>query len=120
MSGYRAVRIARTIMRELATAIAQEVVQDPRISRLVTLCDATLSSDYSRLTVLVGGVMNRRSLQRSVAGLNSARGFLQRHLNQRLRLRRVPHLQFVPHITLKKNFDMVQRLDISHPRTSTT
>ena len=119
MSGYRSARIARTIMRELATAVAQEVVQDPRISRLVTLCDVTLSADHSRLTILVGGVMNRRALQRSVAGLNSARGFLQRYLNQRLRLRRVPHLQFVPHITLKKNFDMVQRLDISRSRTGT-
>ena len=118
MNSYRQERLAHSIMRELATAIAQDMVQDPRVSTLATIYHVHLSSDLSQATVRVGGMLNQRALHRSVAGLNSARGFLQHYINQRLRLRRVPRLKFVLHTTLKENFKIAQRLGWHHERIS--
>ena len=103
--------MARAILRELSTAIVQDVVQDPRVNTLITLYDAEVSSDLLHVKVRVGGALNRRAIQRSTAGLNSASGFLQHYLNKKLRFRRVPHLHFLPLTTIKKNFTTVQKLD---------
>ncbi len=90
--GSRPSRIADQLRAEIADLIAREV-QDPGIG-FVTITHAKVTPDLqvARLYyTTLGDDKARRDTQRA---LQRAAPFLRRHIGRRLRLRRVPELEF--------------------------
>lgn len=92
MSTRRTARVASVIREVVSTAILLEL-RDPRI-RNVTVLGAEVTPDlrYAKIRVSVRGTEKEEAL--SLHGLNSARGYLQSKVAERVKSRYTPELRF--------------------------
>ena len=90
-NSMRARRIGDQIRRELALVIARDVA-DPRVSG-VMVSDLEISKDLAHARVYIV-VPQGESPEECLAGLQSASGFLRRHIAKAVRMRQVPTLNF--------------------------
>jgi ribosome-binding factor A len=85
-------RVDEAIRQVIGDALAGDI-KDPRVG-FVTVTDVRTSADLSHARVYVsvlGGTVQR---DQTMAGLQSAHGYLQRRISGELRLRRTPTLVF--------------------------
>jgi ribosome-binding factor A len=89
----RSERTSKLIQREICALLEREV-NDPRLSKFVSVTEVTLSPDLTHAKVYVstlGSEMNKEDL---LAGFNKACGFLRRELAAHLGLKQMPELSF--------------------------
>jgi ribosome-binding factor A len=89
----RSERTSRLIQREISELLEREV-NDPRLSKLVSVTEVTLSPDLKHAKIFVstlGTEMNKEDL---LAGFNNASGFLRKELASHLKLQYTPQLSF--------------------------
>ena len=86
-------RINAEVMRELSVAIRD--LKDPRISPMVSVTGAEVTPDLQYCKVYISVLGGEESLQKTMAGLKAASGFLRRELAQTVNLRHTPELQFI-------------------------
>jgi len=91
--GRRQERLGDQIRTEVAQLITEEL-KDPRIG-FVTVTRVELSADLGHARVFVSVLGDEDAQRRSLAGLESAAGFLRREVTHRLHLRRAPEVVFV-------------------------
>ncbi len=98
MQGKRCDRVAALIKEELGTILTKEI-KDPRIG-FVTITDVHVSDDlkYARVFYSVLGDDEKR--EETAKGLEQARGFLQRDIAHKLKLRFTPRLSFTADVSL--------------------
>jgi len=90
----RSERTSKLIQREISELLEREV-NDPRLSKLISVTEVTLSPDlkYAKIFVsTLGDQMNNK--EEILAGFNNASGFLRRELASHLKLRYAPQLSF--------------------------
>jgi ribosome-binding factor A len=104
MSSRRAQKAAEAIREVVSMAILAEL-QDPRI-RDVTVTYVEVSADlrHAKVHVSVMGDQKRQDL--SLRGLQSAAGFLQTKIAQRIDLRYTPRLNFVLDQGVKRSIEI--------------
>lgn len=90
--GSRSRRVNERVRQLVAETLEREV-SDPRVS-FVTVTDVRATSDLKTATIFVT-VLDRKRREDAIAGLNSARGLLQRRIGARLGTRNTPLLEFV-------------------------
>ena len=90
--GSRPDRVADQIRSELALLISREV-HDPGIG-FVTLTRVQVTPDLQLARVYYTSMGDEKALKATAKALGRATPFLRRQVAQRLRLRRVPELQF--------------------------
>jgi ribosome-binding factor A len=92
MSGDRMRRVDEAMREVLSAAITSEI-KDPRVGFItVTAVDTSPDLRQARVFVSVLGTTSER--KRSLQGLQSAHGFLQRRVADELRLKHTPTLDF--------------------------
>ena len=106
MSAQRMRRVDEAVREVLSDAITQQL-KDPRIG-FVTVTGVQTSPDlrHARVFVSVFGDATRREL--TLNGLESAVGFLQRHVARELRLKHTPTLTIIYDETAEK----AQRMNV--------
>jgi len=92
MSNPRPSRVGDQLQAELADLLAREV-HDPGIGFL-TITQVQVTPDLQHARVYYTTMGDERARRDSQRALERAAPFLRRHLGKRLRLRRVPELQF--------------------------
>jgi ribosome-binding factor A len=92
MPGARMRRVNETIKEILGDAIATEL-KDPRIG-FVTVTGVDTSADLRSARVYVSVLGDHAERDRSLAGLRSSHGVLQRKIADAMRLKRTPTLTF--------------------------
>jgi ribosome-binding factor A len=92
MQGSRPERIGEEIRREISELLMRDV-HDPGIG-LVTLTRVKVSPDLQLARVYYTRMGDERARGETARALERATPFLRRQVGQRLRLRRVPELQF--------------------------
>ena len=92
MSTARMRRVDEAMRQVLGDALAQEL-KDPRIG-FVTVTDVKTSPDLRHARVYVSVLGPETEQEATLAGLQSAHGFLQGRVAAELRLKRTPELQF--------------------------
>jgi len=92
MEGKRSEKVADLIQREISQMVVQSL-KDPRIG-FVTITKVTVSDDcrVAKVYFSVAGSLSER--ERSMKGLESARGFVRKKLGHRIRLRYTPEIIF--------------------------
>ncbi len=93
MAGFKAVRMAEDIKRELTDIMRS--LKDPRITGLISILRLELSGDMSHCKVYVSSLEGMESAKSAVKGLTSASGYIKRELNARLKMRKIPDFQFI-------------------------
>ena len=93
MAGFKAVRMAEDIKRELTDIMRS--LKDPRITGLISILRLELSGDMSHCKVYISSLEGMESAKSAVKGLTSASGYIKRELNARLKMRKIPDFQFI-------------------------
>ena len=92
MSGHRPDRVAALLQSALSELLLRGV-KDPRVG-MVTITGVDLSPDLTHATVYIATHGGAESTTRTLAGLASARPYLQSQAGRRLGLRFTPELRF--------------------------
>jgi ribosome-binding factor A len=93
MTGERMRRVDEAMREVLSDAITSEI-KDPRVG-FVTVTAVETSPDLRHARVFVSVLGAEPVRQRSMDGLQSAHGYLQRRVASELRLKNTPTLQFL-------------------------
>lgn len=80
--------------REELSEILQREVKDPRVG-FVTITKVSVTPDLRHAKVYVSIMGTEEEVEKSLVGLESARGYLRSHLGKHLRLKFLPELEFV-------------------------
>ena len=110
MTGDRMRRVDEAIREVLSDALGGSDLKDPRIG-FVTVTDVKTSADLRHARVYVTVLGDAQQRERSLAGLQSAHGVLQRRVNAELRMKRTPTLEFHYDDTTDRAMRMEQLLD---------
>ena len=91
--GFRPDRVGDQIRQELSQLLSRGAVHDPGIG-FITLTRVKVSPDLQMARVYYTTLGDEAERRQTAKALERATGFFRRHLGDRLRLRRVPELQF--------------------------
>jgi ribosome-binding factor A len=89
----RSERTSKLIQREISGLLEREV-NDPRLSKLVSVTEVTLSPDLKYAKIFVSTLGSKIDKEDLLAGFNNASGFLRKELAAHLRLKQIPQLSF--------------------------
>jgi ribosome-binding factor A len=92
MSSQRPTRVGDQLRQEIADLLAREV-HDPGIG-FITITQVSVTADLQLARVNYTTLGDDKARKDSQKALERATPFLRRHLGRRLRLRRIPELQF--------------------------
>ena len=108
MSSRRTARVASVIREVVSTSILQEL-RDPRI-RNVTVLGAEVSPDLRYAKVRVSVMGSDKDAALTLHGLESARGYLQSKVAERVKTRYTPELRFEIDTGIRKSFEAARIL----------
>lgn len=91
--GHRPDRVGEEIRHELSELLTRGAVHDPGIG-FITLTRVKVSPDLQLARVLYTSMGDDAARRETSKALERATPFFRRHLGSRLRLRRVPELEF--------------------------
>jgi ribosome-binding factor A len=109
MPSHRSLRVAEAIREVVSSAILFEV-SDPRVTG-ITVLRSEVSNDLHNATVYVSIMGTEAEQARAMQGLNSAAGFLQAKVANRLQTRTTPHLSFRRDDGIKKSIELSKVID---------
>ena len=110
MKSHRPERIANVVRDVVSDAIANKL-SDPRIAPFVSVTRVEMSADleYARVWISVFG--EEPIQRRTLAGMQSAAGLVQRMLAKELTLRHCPRLSFHLDESIKKAAETMRLID---------
>ncbi len=109
MPAYRKERLEEAIKRVVADALLKEI-NDPRIG-FVTVTSVKLNKDKSIADVYVSVLGGANAVRKTMAGLESAGGYIQFMVGKSVKLRNTPKIRFFQDRSVEYESDMIQHLD---------
>ena len=106
-------RINELLREEISSLIRREL-KDPRLAGMVSITDVETAPDLSTARVFASVMGSDDEKQTTLDTLRRAAGFFRRLLRERLRLRRVPELEFRLDISLERGdrvLDILRQLE---------
>lgn len=103
MPSRRTLKIAEAIRETVSTAVLFEL-RDPRVQN-VTVIRAEVSADLRHAKVYVSVMGDEKTQSLCLYGLESASGYLQKKVADRLQTRYTPQLTFVLDDSVKKSIE---------------
>lgn len=111
MSDYIHQRLEHRIQEAVSTMIVTREIKHHALSPFVSVKEVSLSKDNAYATLWVSTFEDEETLQRSVAALQSAAGFIQKRLAVLLKTRHTPKLRFKADTSLKEAQAMHELID---------
>ncbi len=109
MRGRRIARVEELLKRELS-AILQRGLKDPRIG-FVTVSRAKVSADLRHAKVFISVMGEDEARKKTMEGLASASGYIQRELGNRVKMKFLPRLEFVLDDSVDYGFHIMEILE---------
>ena len=106
--GYRPHRVGDQIRQELSELLTRGAVHDPGIG-FITVTRVQVSPDLQHARVFYTSMGDEKSRRDTAQALGRATPFFRRHLGGRLRLRRIPELEFQFDQSIE-NQDRIERI----------
>ncbi len=102
-------RIGEEIKREVSSIIAKDV-KDPRLG-MISITDVNVSRDLSWAKVYFSMLGSEDEREKTLEGLERAKGFVRTELSKRLRVRHTPEIifQFDPSLEQGAKMDALLR-----------
>lgn len=95
MANHNIDRLNEDIKREISAAVRD--IKDPRVAgRLVSITGCHLTSDLSYCKLYVSCMGGSGAAKDAAEALTDASGFFKRRINQRIKMRKLPELIFIP------------------------
>ena len=93
MATRRILRLNEQIREELSELLHREM-RDPRLSGLISITDVETTADLAASLVYVSVLGSDDDAEEVLRALRHAAGYLRRELGERVRVRRLPTLDF--------------------------
>ncbi len=103
-------RVNFTLRKELGSLIAEEI-SDPRLADLTSITNVDCAPDLARARIYVSVMGDEQARQMSLDALRSASGRLRNLVMRRVRMRRVPTLEFLADFTIEDGAEMLALID---------
>lgn len=111
MGQYRMQKLNGQLRDEISKLLLHGDIKDPRVSTFLSINRVEITTDLGYAKVFVSSFLSDAQLEKGVAGLNSAAGFIQSSIAKKLRIRQFPKLTFVVDLGMKEGFAMVKKLN---------
>ena len=111
MGQYRMQKLNGQLRDEISKLLLHGDIKDPRVSTFLSINRVEITTDLGYAKVFVSSFLPDGQLEKGVAGLNSAAGFIQSSIAKKLRIRQFPKLTFVVDSGMKEGFAMVKKLN---------
>jgi ribosome-binding factor A len=103
-------RISGEIQKELSSVIRGEI-KDPRISSLTSVVAVDVAKDLKTCKVWISVLGDEEARKNTLAGLESAEGFIKKHLAKTINLRNTPELRFIMDESIEYGVTMSKKID---------
>jgi ribosome-binding factor A len=110
MKSYRPERVANVIRTVVGEAIATKL-SDPRIEPITSVTRVEVSNDLEHAKVSISVMGDEKAARRTLAGLQSARGYVQQLVARNLATRTCPHVSFHLDDSLKKTAQTLEIIE---------
>jgi len=107
---WRIERVNNLIRREISELL-QRQVKDPRLGEFVAVTEVSTSPDLKYAKVFVSRICSEGEKQETLRALAAASGFLRSELTRRLRLRRIPELDFQWDESIERGAHLLELID---------
>lgn len=101
-------------LEELIKRIVSEIVfrelKDPRIG-FVTITGVELSKDLAEAKIGISILGNSTEVRKSMEGIRSSSGYVQKLLGKELKIRNVPRVHFFLDKSIEEGVDLVNRIE---------
>ena len=111
MSQYRLKRVQNLLRDQISAMIMRGVVKDPRVTSMVSITEVKVSKDIAYADIFVSSLEGKKKLQKAVAALNHAAGFIQHKLRDNIHLRTTPVLRFKADPAIERGFRMTKTIE---------
>jgi ribosome-binding factor A len=111
VSELRLKRVESLVRDLVSSLIIKGKVKDPRISTLITITDVKISSDLSYAKLYISSFEGEKKMLTAVDALNHAAGFIQKNISKELRMRVTPKLRFYADESIKRGFEINEKID---------
>lgn len=103
-------RINVQVQRELGRIISREI-KDPRINPMTSVVDVVVTPDLKYCKAYISVLGDAESVADTLAGLNSAMGFIRRELAHSVNLRNTPEITFIMDQSIEYGVNMSRKID---------
>lgn len=110
MGNFRLQKVEHQVTQIVSELIMKGDVKDHRVNTMLSISAVEVSRDLAYARIHISAYLNDRDINEAVEGLNSAAGFIQRHLGKRMHTRNTPKLTFVRDDGISKGFEVTQKL----------
>jgi ribosome-binding factor A len=91
----RVSRVASLLQQEVSQMLLNDIKDDRVGDGMVSITDVDVSGDLQHAKIYVSIYGTEEARKETMAGLQSATGFVRRELGKRIRLRRTPEVRFI-------------------------
>jgi ribosome-binding factor A len=109
-ASIRQLKVASQIQRIVATVLQRDV-SDPRVDGLVSVTRVEISKDLREAKVYLSVLAAKKTPETVIEGIRSAGRHIQAEVAEGLNLRFAPHLAFVLDDSLKKQAEILRKID---------
>ncbi len=107
---HRIERVNNLIRQEISELL-QRQIKDPRLSSFIAVTDVDTSPDLKYAKIFVSCISSQEKKQEILSALAAASGFLRNELTRRLRLRRIPELNFYWDDSIERGAHLLELID---------
>ncbi|MCK5576989.1 MAG: 30S ribosome-binding factor RbfA [Dehalococcoidales bacterium] len=107
---HRIERVNHLIRREISELL-QRQVKDPRLGHLLSITEVATSADLRHAKVFVSCICSPEEKKEILSTLDTASGFLHNELVRRIRLRRIPELNFIWDSSIEEGARIIELID---------
>ncbi|MEQ8998621.1 MAG: 30S ribosome-binding factor RbfA [Coleofasciculus sp. B1-GNL1-01] len=107
----RVSRVSSLIQQEVSQMLLHDIKDDRVGAGMVSVTDVEVSGDLQHAKIYVSIYGTEEAKSETMAGLQSATGFVRRELGRRVRLRRTPEVVFIEDRGLERGDRMLALLN---------
>lgn len=104
------IRINGEVQRVLAEIIRGEI-KDPRIGELTSVVAVEVAPDLKTCKAWISVLGDEKAREDTLAGLNSAEGFIRSQLARKINLRNTPQINFIMDQSIEYGVSMSKKID---------
>ena len=106
----RGSRINSDVQRVISHVIEFEI-KDPRVISLVSVSKVEVTNDLKECKCYISVLGDQESGQKTIEGLNSAKGFVRKRLAESLNMRNTPEVRFILDDSIAYGVMMSKKID---------
>ena len=106
----RGSRINSDVQRVISHVIEFEI-KDPRVNSLVSVSKVEVTNDLKECKCYISVLGDQESGQKTIEGLNSAKGFVRKRLAESLNMRNTPEVRFILDDSIAYGVMMSKKID---------